>query len=84
MGGTYGLARNRFRTSIPAGRGLLNRLRDPDIELGATECGACRIQMEQGITKNTLHPIKLLSLGYGLNPNIRGSLKDPKPRNRMS
>lgn len=84
MGGTYGLARDRFRTSLRAGRGLLKRLRDPDIEIGATECGSCRIQMEQGLTKNTLHPIKLLSLGYGLNPTIRQGLRVPKPRNSMS
>ena len=48
MGGTYGLARDRFWTSLRAGRGLLRRFRDDDIDIGATECGACRIQMEQG------------------------------------
>jgi FAD/FMN-containing dehydrogenase/Fe-S oxidoreductase len=84
MGGTYGLARGRFWTSLRAGRGLLRRLRDDDIEIGATECGACRIQMEQGIAKRTLHPIKLLSLGYGLNPSLRQHFKDRKPRNIMS
>jgi len=84
MGGTYGLARDRFWTSLRAGRGLLRRLRDGDIEIGATECGACRIQMEQGAVKRTLHPIKLLSLGYGLNPSLRQHFKDPKPRHVMS
>src|SRR5262249_50674690 len=84
MGGTYGLARDRFWTSLRAGRGLLRRLRDDDIDVGATECGACRIQMEQGATKRTLHPIKLLSLGYGLNPSLRQHFKDPKPRYVMS
>ena len=84
MGGTYGLARDRFWTSLRAGRGLLRRLRDADIDIGATECGACRIQMEQGVTKRTLHPIKLLSLGYGLNPELRRQFKSPKPRNVMS
>ena len=84
MGGTYGLARDRFWTSLRAGRGLLRRLRDGDIDIGATECGACRIQMEQGVTKRTLHPIKLLSLGYGLNPTLRQHFKDPKPRRAMS
>ena len=58
--------------SAPAAA-LLSRLRDDDIEIGATECGACRMQMEQGVTKRTLHPIKLLSLGYGLNPSLRQS-----------
>jgi Fe-S oxidoreductase len=84
MGGTYGLARDRFWTSLRAGRGLLRRLRDADIDIGATECGACRIQMEQGVTKRSLHPIKLLSLGYGLSPELRRQFKSPKPRNLMS
>ncbi|MBV8309394.1 MAG: FAD-binding protein [Planctomycetaceae bacterium] len=84
MGGTYGLGRAQFRTSLRAGRELLRRLKDDDIEVGATECGACRIQMEQGLTKRTLHPIKFLSLGYGLNPSLRQHFKEPKPRHVMS
>ncbi len=40
--------------------------------------------MEQGLTKRTLHPIKLLSLGYGLNPELRRQFKSPKQRNVMS
>jgi Fe-S oxidoreductase len=84
MGGTYGLGRKQFRTSLRAGRDLLKRLKDDDVEVGATECGACRIQMEQGVAKRTLHPIKILSLGYGLNPSLRQHFKDPKPRHVMS
>jgi FAD/FMN-containing dehydrogenase/Fe-S oxidoreductase len=84
MAGTFGLARDNFRTSLRAGRGLMSRLRDADIEVGATECGACRIQMEQGVTKRTMHPVKLLSLSYGLNPSLRRQLKDPKPRHVIS
>ncbi|MDR3621777.1 MAG: FAD-linked oxidase C-terminal domain-containing protein [Paludisphaera borealis] len=84
MGGTYGLGTRQFRASLRAGRELHKRLKDDDIEIGSTECGACRIQMEQGIAKRTLHPIKLLSLGYGLNPSLREHFKDPKPRHVMS
>jgi FAD/FMN-containing dehydrogenase/Fe-S oxidoreductase len=84
MAGTFGLTRANFRTSLRAGRGLLNRLRDDDIELGATECGACRMQMEQGVSKRTLHPMKLLSLGFGLNPALRRSLKEPKARREIT
>jgi Fe-S oxidoreductase len=83
MGGTYGLGRHQFRSSLRAGRDLLKRLKDDDIDLGATECGACRIQMEQGQTKRTMHPVKLLSLGYGLNPSLRERFKNPKPRRAM-
>jgi FAD/FMN-containing dehydrogenase/Fe-S oxidoreductase len=84
MAGTYGLIRENFRTSLRAGRGLLNRLRVDDIDIGSTECGACRMQMEQGVTKRTLHPIKLLSLGYGLNPVLLRHIKEPKPRRVLS
>nr|WP_303652739.1 FAD-binding and (Fe-S)-binding domain-containing protein [Paludisphaera mucosa] len=84
MGGTFGLRRHQFRASLRAGRGLHRRLMDDDIEIGATECGACRIQMEQGIAKRTLHPVKLLALAYGLNPSLRLHFKDPKPRHAMS
>lgn len=71
MAGTYGLAARHLRSSLRAGRGLLRRLRDPDLQLGVTECSACRLQMEQFSDKPTLHPVKLLALGYGLSPSIR-------------
>ncbi len=70
--------------SLRAGRGLHNRLRDPDIELGSTECCTCRMQMEQGLTKRTLHPMKLLALSYGLNPSLRRHVLEPKPRHAIS
>ena len=84
IAGTFGLHRDNFRTSLRAGRGLLRRLGDEDIELGATECGACRMQMEQNSVKRTLHPIKLLSLGYGMSPALRARLKEPKPRHEIA
>ncbi len=84
MAGTFGMRRNQFRTSLRAGRELLTRLRDDDIEIGVTECSACRMQMEQGSTKRTLHPIKLLSLSYGLSPSLRLDLKRPKRRHEVS
>jgi FAD/FMN-containing dehydrogenase/Fe-S oxidoreductase len=84
MGGTFGMERDRFWTSLRAGRGLRRRLRDADIEIGATECAACRVQMEQGVSKRTLHPVKLLSLAYGLNPALRAHFKDPKSPHVMT
>ncbi|MGE3820509.1 MAG: heterodisulfide reductase-related iron-sulfur binding cluster, partial [Isosphaeraceae bacterium] len=76
MAGTFGLQRDHFRTSLRAGRSLLSRLRDDDIELGASECSACRLQMEQSSAKRVLHPLKLLSLSYGLSPSLRRRWKD--------
>jgi FAD/FMN-containing dehydrogenase/Fe-S oxidoreductase len=70
MAGTYGLRRETFRASLRAGLGLIGRLRDPSIEAGTTECSACKMQMEQGIRKPTIHPIKLLALSYGIMPEL--------------
>jgi hypothetical protein len=41
-------------------------MRGGGVEAGATECSACRIQMEQGTTKPAVHPVKLLAKAYGL------------------
>ncbi len=70
MAGTFGLRRDNYRASLRAGWGLISALRDPVIDLGTTECSACKIQMEQGTTKPTIHPLKMLALAYGLIPEI--------------
>ncbi|MEN6457742.1 MAG: anaerobic glycerol-3-phosphate dehydrogenase subunit C [Thermoguttaceae bacterium] len=70
MAGTFGIQQRNLRSSLRAGRRLMARLRDPDLQAGATECSACKMQMEQGTTKPTFHPIKLLALSYGLMPEI--------------
>ncbi|GAB6186302.1 FAD-binding protein [Thermopirellula anaerolimosa] len=77
MAGTYGLMRDNFRTSLRAGWGLINMLRDSALEGGATECSTCKIQMEQGTTKPTLHPVKLLAAAYGLFPGGTSRLFRP-------
>lgn len=70
MAGTFGLKRANYRSSLRAGWGLISALRDTSIDLGTTECSACKMQMEQGTTKPTIHPLKMLALAYGLMPEI--------------
>jgi Fe-S oxidoreductase len=70
MAGTFGLKRENYRASLRAGRGLINSLRSPRLQAGATECSACKIQMEQGAGKPTIHPVKLLALAYDLMPEV--------------
>jgi len=65
MAGTFGLAREHYRASLRAGLGLVTAMRSAGIEAGATECSACRLQMEQGTTKPTVHPVKLLAKAWG-------------------
>lgn len=77
MAGTFGLWRDNYRTSLRAGWGLIASLRDPDVQFGATECSACKMQMEQGTRKPTVHPLKLLALSYGLMPELTKLLDQP-------
>jgi FAD/FMN-containing dehydrogenase/Fe-S oxidoreductase len=65
MAGTFGLARRNYRASLRMGLGLVSALRG-SVAAGVTECSACRLQMEQGTTKPTIHPVKLLAKAYGL------------------
>jgi Fe-S oxidoreductase len=70
MAGLYGLKRENYRSSLRAGWGLISAMRDPAIQVGATECSSCKMQMEQGTTKPTIHPLKILALAYGLMPEL--------------
>jgi FAD/FMN-containing dehydrogenase/Fe-S oxidoreductase len=70
MAGTFGLKRENYRASLRAGWGLIRAMRDPAIQFGTTECSACKIQMEQGTAKPTIHPLKILALAYGVMPEI--------------
>ncbi|NBW97204.1 MAG: FAD-binding oxidoreductase [Planctomycetia bacterium] len=65
MAGTFGLDREHYRASLRVGLGLVTAMRSAGVEAGATECSACRIQMEQGTAKPTVHPVKLLAKAYG-------------------
>jgi Fe-S oxidoreductase len=77
IAGLYGFQRTNYRRSLRAGLPLLTAVRTGTFQLGATECSTCRIQMEQGATKRTIHPIKLLALAYGLMPELRDRLLSP-------
>jgi Fe-S oxidoreductase len=70
MAGTFGLLHKNYRTSLRAGWKLISRLRDPSLHAGTTECSACRLQMEQGTTIPTIHPVKMLAYAYGLAPEV--------------
>jgi Fe-S oxidoreductase len=77
MAGTFGLLHENYRSSLRTGLKVITRLRDPNLQAGATECSTCKMQMEQGTTKPTMHPIKLLALSYGLMPEVARLLSSP-------
>jgi anaerobic glycerol-3-phosphate dehydrogenase C subunit len=70
MAGSYGLKKENFRNSIRAGWDLISTVREADWNAGATECSACKMQMEQGTSKPTIHPLKILALSYRIMPEL--------------
>jgi FAD/FMN-containing dehydrogenase/Fe-S oxidoreductase len=74
MAGTFGLKADNYAVSLEAGRPMLEELGRPRCLAGSTECSTCRMQMEEGTDKRTLHPAEYLALAYGLMPAARESL----------
>jgi Fe-S oxidoreductase len=77
MAGTFGFKAENYAVSLEAGRPMLDLLRRPAILFGATECSSCRLQIEDGARKRTLHPIQYLALAYGLMPQLANRLCEP-------
>jgi FAD/FMN-containing dehydrogenase/Fe-S oxidoreductase len=77
MAGTFGLRAEHYETSLAAGRSMFTALRRPGIQFGTTECSSCRLQMEEGTEKRTLHPVQYLALAYGLMPELEQRLLAP-------
>ena len=77
MAGTFGFKAENYAVSMEAGRPMLDELRRPDVRFGSTECSSCRLQMEEGSCKRTLHPAQYLGLAYGLMPSLLRRLQKP-------
>lgn len=75
MAGAFGLTVENFQTSLKLGQPLFDAMQSPTIQVGSTECGSCKMQMEQGNPRATLHPLKLLALAYGLMPELKNRLR---------
>ncbi len=71
MAGTYGMRKQTYRTSLRVGWGLISKMQETTAQIGSTECTSCKLQMEQGIDKPTIHPIALLAFAYGKLPEVR-------------
>ncbi len=77
MAGTFGLKAENYALSLEAGRPMLEELAAPDVQFGSTECSTCRLQMEDGTGRRTLHPLQYLALAYGLRPDLAQRFQAP-------
>ncbi len=77
MAGTFGLKASNYAVSLNAGRPMLQEISRPRVLFGSTECSTCRMQIEDGVGKRTLHPVQFLALAYGLMPELASRLFRP-------
>ena len=64
MGGTYGLKSKNFDLSMKIGERLFEEINSSATDQIVTGCGACGMQIHQGTMRESVHPLKLLSLAY--------------------
>ena len=74
---TWGMRAENYEASLLAGKPMLDELRRPGVLFGSTECGTCRLQMQEGSGKRALHPVQYLALAYGLLPEVGAKLTKP-------
>jgi len=77
MAGTFGMKSANYSISRQSGAAMLNELQRSRHLFGSTECSSCRLQMEDGAGKRTLHPVQYLALAYGLIPEVADRLREP-------
>ncbi len=74
MAGTWGLQRKNYRNSLRIGWPLISAMRSANVSMATTECSACKMQIEHGSGRATLHPLKLIAYAYGRMPKIEKEL----------
>ncbi|MFK8114650.1 MAG: FAD-binding and (Fe-S)-binding domain-containing protein [Rubripirellula sp.] len=74
MAGTWGLQKKNYRSSLRIGWPLISAMRSARVSIATTECSACKMQIEHGSERKTLHPLKLLAYAYGRMPKIEQEL----------
>jgi Fe-S oxidoreductase len=64
MGGTYGLKKKNYDLSMKIGQRLFDEINASGVDMVATGCSSCAMQIKQGTDKDVMHPVALLALAY--------------------
>lgn len=70
MAGTWGLLKKNYRNSLRIGWPLISAMRTAKVSMATTECSACKMQIEHGSGRKTIHPLKVLAYAYGRMPQV--------------
>lgn len=60
MAGTFGFKQEKYQVSMDIGEELFGAIRTYRPDLGVSECGTCRMQIEHGTGIEALHPVEIL------------------------
>lgn len=66
ISGSYGFKADKNPIAMKVGAKLFAKIQDSHAELGVSECGTCRLQMENGSGVPAIHPLTVLRKAYGL------------------
>ncbi|MBR4935935.1 MAG: hypothetical protein IKZ20_02065, partial [Bacteroidaceae bacterium] len=60
ISGSYGFKKEKYDIAMAVGSKLFETIKDSGIELVATECGTCKVQIMHGTGKSVEHPLSIL------------------------
>ena len=74
MAGTWGMQKKNYRNSLRIGWPLISAMRTAKVSIATTECSACKMQIEHGSGRKTIHPLKLMAYAYGRMPQVENDM----------
>lgn len=77
MAGLWGQYARHEGLSLQIAAPLQQALQQVDAAATASECTACRLQLQQLTGRRAFHPVELLALAYGLLPQLLARLRQP-------
>ena len=69
MDGGWGMKRDYYELSLKVARKMFNDIEEAEADMLVTDCPLAGVQIEEGTQRRPLHPVQVLAMAYGLNPD---------------
>jgi glycerol-3-phosphate dehydrogenase subunit C len=84
LGGIMGFKKSFHESSLTLGSDLIEKIREMNPDMLVTDCLSCRMQFNQLLPYEVVHPIEILKESLiGIRPTIRQSKKSSEPEKRL-
>lgn len=60
ISGSYGFKKEKYEIGMEIGSELFEKIKLSGADVGVSECGTCRVQMQHGSGKRAVHPVSVL------------------------